>query len=284
MGSATLVLVDGSYCLFRSYHGAPALENRKGEPTGAMLAVLRMLRRLLDTLRPEHFAVVFDSREPGFRHRLYPRYKANRPPMPADLARQIAPLHELVRAQALPLVIVPGVEADDVIATLATRAAAQGMQAVIVSADKDFAQLVDDQITLFHPGTWRRRDRAWVQKEFSVPAEAMVDFLTLAGDASDNIPGVRGVGPKTAARWLQKHGSLDALLARVDTLPVKWRAKLRASREQLPLFRTLVTVKTDVPLEDCSLAELKPGEPDHGQLRQLYERWDFRSLLAELDK
>ncbi|PSQ92175.1 MAG: hypothetical protein BRD57_03235 [Proteobacteria bacterium SW_6_67_9] len=212
--SAPLVLVDGSSYLYRAYHALPALTNDADEPTGAVFGVINMLKRLIGDYAPQRMAVVFDAPGPTFRAAIYADYKANRPPMPDELAAQIAPIHELVRALGLPLVSIEGVEADDVIATLARR---EDGPVVISTGDKDLAQLVDGHITLVNTMSGEVLDRERVHEKFGVPPERIVDYLALVGDTSDNIPGVPKCGPKTAAKWLRAYDSLDGVIAYVDT-------------------------------------------------------------------
>ena len=211
--SYPLILVDGSSYLFRAYHALPKLTNSRGEATGALVGVLNMLRRLMDEYRPEYMAVVFDTPGPTFRDDLYPAYKATRPPMPEDLREQIEPLHTLVRALGLPLLAVPEVEADDVIGTLATQAAAAGIGTLISTGDKDLAQLVGPCVTLVNTMSDTLLDPAGVLEKFGVAPGQIVDWLSLVGDSVDNIPGVPKCGPKTAVKWLQTYGSLDGVIA-----------------------------------------------------------------------
>jgi DNA polymerase-1 len=276
-----LILVDGSSYLYRAFHALPPLTNSHGEPTGAIRGVLNMLRRLLDDYRPGQVAVVFDARGKTFRDDLYAEYKANRPPMPDELAAQVAPLHDLVRALGLPLLQVPGVEADDVIGTLATQASAAGLDTVISTGDKDLAQLVDDHVTLINTMTDTTLDPAGVEAKFGVPPERIVDFLALVGDSSDNVPGVPKCGPKTAVKWLAAFGTLDDLVNRADEVKGKIGESLRASLDQLALARELVTIRRDVTL-DAGLDDLARGEPDREALRTLYTRLEFRSDLSAL--
>ncbi|MDX1606111.1 MAG: DNA polymerase I, partial [Candidatus Competibacterales bacterium] len=283
MNAASLLLVDGSSYLFRAYHALPPLTGPHGEPTGALYGVLNMLRKLLSENPPQHLAVVFDARGPTFRDELFADYKAQRPAMPEDLASQIEPLHACVEALGLPLLCVSGVEADDVIGTLARQAAAEGMEVTIVTGDKDMAQLVDGRITLLDTMKNLRLDAAAVEERFGVPPERIIDYLALMGDSSDNIPGVPGVGAKTAARWLQQYGSLDAIIDRAEEIKGKVGEKLRANLEQLELSRRLATIRCDVPLEHRP-RELVPDQPDGGRLRELYRRYGFRRWLQELDR
>ena len=276
----TLVLVDGSSYLYRAFHALPDLRTSQGEPTGALRGVLSMLRRMVEDGKPDYFAVVFDAPGRTFRDDWYPQYKANRPPMPADLAAQIAPLHELVRAHGWPLLMVDGVEADDVIGTLATTAARQGIDCVISTSDKDLAQLVRPGITLVNTMSSETLDEAGVERKFGVRADQILDFLTLTGDAVDNVPGVAKVGPKTAAKWLQQYGTLDNVVAHAGEIGGVVGDNLRRSLDWLPQGRRLLTVKTDCELPVAPAALAIDGV-DPALLRALYERFEFRSWLKE---
>ncbi|MGQ9659212.1 MAG: DNA polymerase I [Thermochromatium sp.] len=278
----SLILVDASSYLFRAYHALPKLTNSRGEPTGALVGVLNMLRKLIEDHRPDYIGVVFDAGGRSFRHERYPDYKANRPPMAEDLRAQIEPLLAIIRAMGLPLLMVPGVEADDVIGTLATQAAAAGLPTLISTGDKDLAQLVDEHITLINTMTGLVLDPEGVRAKFGVPPERIVDYLTLVGDSSDHIPGVPQCGPKTAARWIADYGDLDSLLAQSDAIKGRIGDSLRAVREQLPLVRELVTIKRDVAL-DLGPTDLRPAPPDVETLRTWYKRLELRRLLATLD-
>ncbi len=280
--TSPLILVDGSSYLYRAFHALPPLNTSRGEPTGAIYGVINMLRSLLAEYRPRYFAVVFDARGRTFRDDLFAEYKANRPPMPEELAAQIEPLHALVRALGLPLLQVPGVEADDVIGTLARRAAAEGIETLISTGDKDMAQLVDPHITLVNTMSHTVLDRDGVMEKFGVPPEHIVDLLALMGDSSDNIPGIPKVGPKTAAKWLNEYGSLDDLLARADDIKGKVGESLRANLDTLALSRQLATIHCDVDL-DVGPGGLQPGEPDVEQLREWYTRLEFSRWLRELE-
>ena len=242
-----LILVDGSSYLFRAYHALPPLTNSRGEPTGAIVGVVNMLRKLIDAYRPELMAVVFDAPGKTFRDDLYPDYKAHRPPMPDELRAQIEPLHAIVRAMGLPVLIVPDVEADDVIGTLAVQAAAAGVPTLISTSDKDLAQLVDDHVTLVNTMTDQVLDRAGVIDKLGVPPERVVDYLTLVGDSVDNVPGVPQCGPKTAAKWLADYGSLEGVVENAAAIKGRAGENLRASLDRLSLSRELVTIRTDVP-------------------------------------
>ncbi len=277
-----LVLVDGSSYLFRAYHALPPLTSPDGEPTGAMYGVLNMLRKLFDEYQPERFAVVFDASGKTFRDELYPEYKSNRPPMPDDLRAQIEPLHEIVRAMGIPILVVPGVEADDVIGTLARRAEAQGRSVVISTGDKDLAQLVTDRITLLDTMKDSVMDEEAVQRKFGVPPDRIVDLLALVGDSVDNIPGVPKVGPKTAAKWLSEFGSVDGVMAAANEIKGKVGENLRVSLQQLPLSRELATIRCDVDLE-VGPSDLERSDPDRESLAAYYRRFGFNSWLRQLE-
>jgi DNA polymerase-1 len=280
--AASLILVDGSSYLYRAFHALPPLSNSRGEPTGAVYGVVNMLRSLLAEYRPLYLAVVFDAPGKTFRDDLFAEYKANRPPMPDDLAAQIEPLHEVVRALGLPLLQVPGVEADDVIGTLARRAAAEGIDTLISTGDKDMAQLVGPHVTLVNTMSRSVLDRQGVIEKFGVPPEHIVELLALMGDSSDNIPGIPKVGPKTAAKWLNDFGSLDELLARAGEIKGKVGESLRANLGSLALSRRLAAIHCDVEL-DTGLRDLQPGEADTARLREWYTRLEFSRWLGELD-
>jgi DNA polymerase-1 len=280
--AASLILVDGSSYLYRAFHALPPLSNSRGEPTGAVYGVINMLRSLLAEYRPKYLAVVFDARGKTFRDELFAEYKANRPPMPDDLSAQIEPLHALVRALGLPLLQIPGVEADDVIGTLARRAAAEGIETLISTSDKDMAQLVGPHVTLVNTMSRSVLDRGGVIEKFGVPPERIVELLALMGDSSDNIPGIPKVGPKTAAKWLNDFGSLDALLARAGEIKGKVGESLRANLDSLALSRRLATIHCDVEL-DVGPRDLRPGEADTARLRDWYARLEFSRWLGELD-
>ncbi|MBI5040275.1 MAG: DNA polymerase I [Gammaproteobacteria bacterium] len=278
-----LVLVDGSSYLYRAFHALPPLTNSRGEPTGAVYGVANMLRKLLADYAPEHIAVVFDARGKTFRDDMFEHYKANRPPMPDDLATQIEPLHALVAALGFPILQVTGVEADDVIGTLARQAAARGMPVVISTGDKDMAQLVDDKITLINTMSNTTLDIPGVVEKFGVPPERIIDYLALVGDTSDNIPGVPKVGPKTAAKWLNDFGSLDDVIARAGEIPGKVGESLRENLEQLALSRELATIRCDVLL-DQGVEALAMRAPDTAALRALYKHLEFNTWLRQLDE
>ncbi|MCB1879949.1 MAG: DNA polymerase I [Gammaproteobacteria bacterium] len=283
MSSRTpLILVDGSSYLFRAYHALPPLTNSKGEPTGAIVGVVNMLRKMISDYQPQYIAVVFDAPGGTFRNQIYDQYKANRPPMPDDLRAQIAPLQHIVRAMGLPLLIESGVEADDVIGTLAARASRQGMNTLISTGDKDMAQLVDENTTLINTMTNVVMDRAGVIDKFGVTPEQIVDYLALVGDSVDNIPGVPKCGPKTAVKWLAEYHSLDELMARADEIKGKVGEYLRASLEQLPLARDLATIRRELRLA-VEPEELTPNRPDTESLRGLYQQIESRRLLESIE-
>ncbi len=287
----TLLLVDGSSYLYRAFHAMPDLRASPGDPasapTGAIRGMINMLQSLRKEVAADYAACVFDAKGPTFRDTLYPQYKAQRSPMPDDLRAQIGPIHELVRLLGWKVLDVPGVEADDVIGTLALTAAQQGVEVVISSGDKDLAQLVNSHITIIDTMNGRRRDVAGVEAEFGVPPHLMVDFQTLVGDAVDNVPGVAKVGPKTAAKWLQEFGSLDAVVAHAADIKGVVGENLRKALDWLPTGRQLLTIKTD-----CDLAEWLADLPaldamvlaavDNLALKAFYEEYGFKGLAARM--
>ena len=277
----TLLLVDGSSYLYRAFHALPELQSPRGEPTGAIYGVLNMLRRLSADHKAQARACVFDARGPTFREAEYPEYKANRPSMPELLAAQIEPLKQAVVALGWPVLAVEGVEADDVIATLAAHAKRAGWRTVVSTGDKDLAQLVDEDVTLVNTMSNETLDIEGVKRKFGVAPEQIVDYLALTGDAVDNVPGVDKVGPKTAAKWIQQYGSLDAVMAHADSIGGAVGANLKQALDWLPTGRRLLTVKRDVTLP-VPLEELG-GAPDEAKQRELYARLGFRTWLAELD-
>ncbi|WP_145589656.1 DNA polymerase I [Yersinia rochesterensis] len=284
-----LILVDGSSYLYRAYHAFPPLTNGSGEPTGAMYGVLNMLRSLLLQYRPSHVAVVFDAKGKTFRDELFAEYKSHRPPMPDDLRAQIEPLHQMVKAMGLPLLVVSGVEADDVIGTLAQEAEKAGHAVLISTGDKDMAQLVTPNITLINTMNNAILGPQEVCEKYGVPPELIIDFLALMGDSSDNIPGVSGVGEKTAQALLQGLGGLDALFSNLDKISsLTFRgaktmsAKLEQNKDVAYLSYKLATIKTDVEL-DVTCDELKVTAPDDDQLHQLFSRYEFKRWLADVE-
>jgi len=277
-----VVLVDGSSYLFRAYHALPPLTTSKNHPTGAIKGVISMIRRLEQDFPGSKMVVVFDAKGKTFRHELYEEYKANRPPMPEDLACQIEPIHEIVKAMGLPLLTVTGVEADDVIGTLADEATSKGIDVVVSTGDKDMAQLVSNHVTLINTMTETRMDRDGVVEKFGVTPEQIVDYLALVGDKVDNIPGVNKCGPKTAVKWLQTYDNLDNLVEHADEIKGKIGDYLREATETLPLSRELATIRTDVEL-DFGLEDLKLREQDDAQLLELFREYELRSWIAELE-
>jgi len=284
----TLLLVDGSSYLYRAFHALARadLRNKKGEPTGAIYGVLNMLRRLHKDAPAEYVACVFDAKGKTFRDDLYSEYKANRPPMPDDLAAQIAPLKEAIASMGWPLLEIGGVEADDVIGTLARRAEREGLRVIIASGDKDLAQLVNPVITIENadPATGKREilDVAGVENKFGVKPERMIDYLTLVGDSVDNVPGVEKVGPKTAVKWLAQYGTLDNVMKHASDIPGVVGENLRKSLDWLPKARALLTIKSDVELP------VKPGDlamrpRDSARLAEQFERLGFKTWRRELE-
>jgi DNA polymerase-1 len=276
----TLLLVDGSSYLYRAFHALPELQSPRGEPTGAIYGVLNMLRRLSADHKAQARACVFDARGPTFRDAQYPEYKANRPPMDEALAAQIEPLKEAVAALGWPVLAVEGVEADDVIATLAEEAKQKGWRSVISTGDKDLAQLVGEQVTLVNTMSNETLDPEGVRRKFGVSPDQIVDYLALTGDAVDNVPGVDQVGPKTAAKWIQQYGSLDAVIEHAGEISGVVGENLRKTLDWLPRGRSLLTVKRDVRLP-LSLEDLD-GRQDPAKLRELFGRFGFRTWLGEL--
>jgi DNA polymerase-1 len=277
-----LVLIDASSYLYRAFYALPPLTNSAGAPTGAVHGVLSMLLKFLREFTPPHIGVVFDAPGKTFRDELFAEYKAHRPSMPDELRAQTEPLLEAVDALGLPMLRVPGVEADDVIGTLACRASRSGQRVLISTGDKDMAQLVDERVTLINTMSGSILDRAGVKAKFDVFPEQIIDYLALVGDSSDNIPGVDKVGPKTAAKWLNQYGSLDALLAHAAEIPGKVGENLRSGLNTLALSRALASIHTDLDLP-LDAAALLRREPDLPRLRAIYARLELRSLLQQLD-
>ncbi len=278
----TLLLVDGSSYLYRAFHALPELKSPAGEPTGAIYGVLNMLRRLGADYKAQARACVFDAKGKTFREDEYPQYKANRPPMPDDLAAQIEPLKEAVEALGWPVLAIEGVEADDVIATLAEKAKGEGWRCVISTGDKDLAQLVDDRVTLVNTMSNETLDPEGVKQKFGVSAERIADYLALVGDAVDNVPGVTKVGPKTAAKWISQYGSLEAVIAHAGEIGGAVGENLRQVLDWLPKARSLLTVRRDLELP-LKLADLADGADGRERLRALFDRFGFKSWLREID-
>ncbi|MCI3952464.1 MAG: polymerase [Burkholderiales bacterium] len=283
----TLLLVDASSYLYRAFHALPDLRNKGGEPTAAIYGVLNMLRRLHKDTHADYSACVFDAKGKTFRDDLYPDYKATRAPMPDDLGVQIEPLHQAIVAMGWPLLMIDGVEADDVIATLACAAERQGMEVVISTGDKDLTQLVCRGIRIENAnprtGELEILDEAGVEKKFGVKPERITDYLALVGDSVDNIPGVDKVGPKTAAKWLTQYGSLDNVSAQADEIGGVVGDNLRRVRDWLPRARELLTVKSDVPLP-VEVTDLTLKPKDKAKLAELFDRYEFRAWRRELDQ
>lgn len=288
MTTKTLLLVDGSSYLYRAYHALPDLRGPGGVPTGAIHGMVAMLKKAVQDLQPEHAVCVFDAPGKTFRDDWYGEYKAHRSPMPEDLVRQIEPIHEVVRLLGWPVLMVPGIEADDAIGTLACVGASSGHEVVISTGDKDLAQLVDEHVTLINTMTMERLDAPAVLAKFGVPPARIVDYLTLVGDSVDNIPGVEKVGPKTAAKWIAEHGSLEGVIAAAGSIKGVAGENLRKALDWLPMGRKLVTVVTD-----CDLAKDVPGfpsldslalrEPDKDGLLDFYNRYGFKTWKKELE-
>jgi DNA polymerase-1 len=285
MSKEFLLLVDGSSYLYRAFHAMPDLRNSRGEPTGAIYGMINMLRRLRSELPTTHIACVFDAKGPTFRDEWYPQYKANRSSMPEDLVKQIEPIHAVVKALGWPVIMVPGVEADDVIGTISKSATALGWKTVISTGDKDLAQLVDESVTLMNTMTNEKLDIAGVKEKFGIPPELIVDYLTITGDTVDNVPGVPKAGPKTAVKWLTEFGNLDQLVANADSVKGVVGENLRQSLDWLPMARKLITVKTDCDLDEhlMDLSELVVREENHDELRELFIRYGFKTWLKEFE-
>ncbi|MES2423634.1 MAG: DNA polymerase I, partial [Pseudomonadota bacterium] len=291
MSDKTLLLVDGSSYLYRAFHAMPDLRANPGDPqspaTGAIRGMVNMLQKLRKDVKADYAACVFDAKGPTFRDALYPDYKANRSPMPDDLRAQIPPIHEVVKLMGWQVLDVPGVEADDVIGTLAQTAARQGVHVVISSGDKDLSQLVDEHITVIDTMNGKRRDLAGVEAEFGVPPKLMVDYQTLVGDAVDNVPGVEKVGPKTAVKWLLEYGSLDGVVAHANDIKGQAGENLRKALDWLPKGRELLSIKTDCDLDDHvaglpSLDALTTGTEDSAALKTFYEQFGFKTLVKSV--
>jgi len=280
----TLLLVDGSSYLYRAFHALPDLRTSSGEPTGAIRGFIGMLRTLRQQVHADYLACVFDAKGKTFRDDMYAEYKANRKAMPDDLALQIEPIHQAVRALGWPVIEIEGIEADDVIATLARRATAHGLKTIVSTGDKDLAQLVDEHVTLVNTMSNETLDAAGVKQKFGVPPERIVDYLTLVGDAVDNVPGVEKVGPKTAGKWISQYGSLDAIVEHAGEIGGAVGENLRKALPWLPTARALVTVKSDCDLGGHveSVESLADRGADSERLRELFTRYEFRSWLKDI--
>jgi len=280
--SSPFVLVDGSSYLYRAYHAMPELTNSKGQSTGTIYGVVNMLRKLLRDYQPSHIAVVFDAKGKTFRDDIFPEYKANRPPMPDDLREQIEPIHAIVRAMGLPLLMVDGVEADDVIGTLAQQATEQSIKTVISTGDKDMAQLVNQHVTLINTMSNTLTDVAAVHEKYGIGPNRIIDYLALMGDKVDNIPGVPSVGPKTATKLLQQYDSLNGVIAHADEVQGKMGEKLRETAPQLPLSYELATIKLDVDLEGDTPNNLIAQGIQYETLLGLFQHLEFKTWTSEL--
>ena len=281
-----LLLVDGSSYLYRAFHAMPDLRNGAGEPTGAIYGMVNMMRRARSELKADHIACVFDAKGKTFRDEMYSEYKAHRSPMPEDLVKQIEPIHAIVKALGWPVLMVSGVEADDVIGTLSCQATAAGWETIISTGDKDLAQLVNPSVTLINTMSNEKLDINGVIEKFGVPPERIVDYLSIIGDTVDNVPGVPKAGPKTANKWLAEFGDLDNLMANADQVKGVVGENLRASLEWLPQARQLITVKTDCDLSPHlpGLDDLHAKSEDAALLRELFERYAFKTWLRDVEK
>ncbi len=281
-----LLLVDGSIYLYRAFHAMPDLRNGAGDPTGAIYGMVNMMRRARSELKADHIACVFDAKGKTFRDEMYSEYKAHRSPMPEDLVKQIEPIHAMVKALGWPVLMVSGVEADDVIATLSCQATQAGWETIISTGDKDLAQLVNSSVTLINTMTNEKLDIEGVIEKFGVPPERIVDYLSIIGDAVDNVPGVPKAGPKTANKWLAEFGDLDNLMANAEQVKGVVGENLRASLEWLPKARELITVKKDCDLDPhlLSLDDLHAKPEDAPLLRELFERYAFKTWLRDVEK
>jgi len=276
-----LVLVDGSSYLYRAFHAMPGLNNSKGLPTGAIYGVVNMLKRLLNDHPTRRVAMIFDAKGKTFRDDMYPEYKAHRPSMPDDLRCQIEPLHDVIKAMGFPLIAIPGVEADDVIGTLAVQAAQKGLDVIISTGDKDMAQLVNAQVSLVDTMKNQIMDTEGVKKKFGVTPQQIIDYLALIGDTSDNVPGVAKVGPKTAVKWLDEYQSVANIIDHADQFKGKVGENLRSSLQQLKLSYQLVTIKLDVEMEE-TVEQLCLTEPDQEKLKALYSELEFKTWLSQI--
>ncbi|MED6344105.1 MAG: 5'-3' exonuclease H3TH domain-containing protein, partial [Pseudomonadota bacterium] len=282
MSKEKLLLVDGSSYLYRAFHALPDLRSSDGRPTGAIYGVLNMLQKLIKSERPDYLSVIFDTPVKTFRHDIFPDYKANRQKTPEDLIAQIEPLHQLIINLGLPLIAVDGVEADDVIGTLALEADKKGIKTLIATGDKDMAQLVTENIHLVDTMKDLRMGPAEVKEKFGIQPDRFIDYLTLAGDTSDNIPGVEKVGPKTAIKWINEYGSLDGVIQNADQIEGKIGENLNAALDRLDLFKTLVTIKCDVKM-DSSISDLTIGESNEGLLYEQLSDLGLHGLIKQFD-
>lgn len=281
--NSPFILVDGSSYLFRAFHAMPPLSNSKGQATGAIFGVINMLGKLLEQYQPEKMAVIFDAKGPTFRHEMYDQYKAHRPPMPDELRTQIEPIHEIVKALGLPLLVIEGVEADDVMGTLAHEATLAQHDTLISTGDKDMAQLVNEHVTLINTMTDALMTPEGVVEKFGVRADQIIDYLALMGDSADNIPGIPKCGPKTAVKWLQAFGNVDNLVANASMITGKIGENLRNNLEQLELSRQLTTIKLDCDLP-IGLQDINRHAPDMERLKELFAEYELRTWLGQVTK
>ncbi|MDB2544303.1 DNA polymerase I [Woeseiaceae bacterium] len=283
MSKGKLILVDGSSYLYRAFHALPPLANSKGHPTGAIYGVINMINKLLHDQGTDHFVVIFDAPGKTFRNDWYSEYKANRPPMPDDLRPQIEPIHQIIKAMGLPLIMIKNVEADDVIGTLSKEAASNGMDVIISTGDKDMTQLVDQNITLINTMNDEKLDRNGVKQKFDVYPEQIIDYLTLMGDKADNIPGIPGVGAKTASKWLNKYLTLENLINKSDEISGKIGEKLRSSLSFLPLSKKLVTIDRDLDLR-LKPSDLKRVSIDTEKLKSIYKELELKTFYSQISE
>ncbi|MDA1030151.1 MAG: DNA polymerase I [Proteobacteria bacterium] len=276
-----LLLIDGSSYLYRAFHAMPDFRNKADEPTGAIYGVINMLKRAQHDIKPDYVACIFDAKGKTFRDEIYPKYKANRPSMPEDLRAQIEPLHECIEALGVPLLVIPDVEADDVIATLTKKGLEENLEIVISTGDKDIAQLIKPNVTIINTMTGENLDTEGVKAKFGVYPDRMVDYQSLVGDSVDNVPGVDKVGPKTAVKWLSEYGDLDSIIANAGQIKGKVGENLRLAVEWLPTTRELVTLKEDVTI-DVRMENLKYRPEDKKTVARLFEKLNFKTWLAEL--
>ena len=280
--SKQLILVDGSSYLFRAFHALPPLVTSRGQPTGAVKGVINMIRSLIKSYADANIAIVFDAKGKTFRNEIYPEYKAHRPPMPDDLRSQIKPIHQIIAAMGLPLLIIEGVEADDVIGTLSRHASNDQVDTLISTGDKDLAQLVNGHVTLMNTMTNEFLDGDGVKNKFGVAPNRIIDYLALVGDKSDNIPGVPSVGPKTAVKWLQEYDSMEGIIENADAIGGKVGEKLRDNIDLLRLSYELATIKLDLEL-DIKIPQLVHGDEDLQALHDLFSEMEFKSWIKELE-
>src|SRR3990167_4159949 len=281
--SKPLVLVDGSSYFFRAFHALPPLITSRGQPTGAIYGVANMIKRLIKDYEPEQIVTVFDAKEKTFRDEIYPEYKAHRPPTPKDLSSQFEPLMEVLSALGLPILTIPGVEADDVIGTISNLAKNAEKYVIISTGDKDMAQLVNSHISLINTMSNTTMDEHGVFEKFGVKPNQIIDYLTLVGDASDNIPGVTKCGPKTAVKWLTEYATLENLIANADKIPGKIGENLRTDIPKLALSKQLVTIKTDVQLP-LGLDDFHLKKINQEKLLELAHEFEFQSWVKDLTK